>query len=118
MAIPVHLHPSVDPSGKHAREERLERCLAACRNGDLREQMYLAGIFKPLIHSLAEKRAGGDLRVINHFCARGREGLYEAARNYRPKIGAGHFQVFALNFIERAMDGPRPGFWKRFWSHP
>ena len=116
MAVPVHLN-NVDLSGKQLRFEELERCIASCQAGELRERIRLARNFRPLIRSLAERRAGGARAVneINRLCALGREGLYEAAMNYTPKIGAQHFRVFALDYIERAMDGQKKSFWRRLF---
>jgi DNA-directed RNA polymerase specialized sigma subunit len=107
----------VDPSGRNAELDFLERCLAKCQSGDLREHMQLARKFRPLIRMLAEKRAGGpeNVKEINRLASLGREGLYEAVLEYNPKVGIAHFRLFALDFIERAMDSKPKGFWQRLF---
>lgn len=117
MNAPLKLHGSVDPSGRNAELEFLERCLAKCQAGDLREHMQLARKFRPLIRTLAEKRAGGpeNVKEINRLASLGREGLYEAVLEYNPKVGIGHFRLFALDYIERAMDSKPKGFWQRLF---
>ncbi len=119
MNANLKLHGSVDPSGKHSELEALENCIAKCQAGDLREHMRLARNFRPLIRTLAEKRAGGpaNIKEINRLCSLGREGLYEAALEYTQKVGGLHFRVFALNYIERAMDSKPKGFWQRLFRH-
>jgi DNA-directed RNA polymerase specialized sigma subunit len=111
----LRLSVGIDPTSKEAQYEALERCLHGCQAGDLRARIRLARFFRPLIRSLAERRAGRDTAEINRLCALGREGLYEAARRYTPKVGVHRFRLFALDYIERAMEGkPRP-FWRRLF---
>jgi DNA-directed RNA polymerase specialized sigma subunit len=117
MTIPVKLHGSVDPSGRQSELESLGTCIQKCQTGDLREHMRLARIFRPLIRTLAEKRAGGpdNVKEINRLCALGREGLYEAILEFTPKVGIAHFRVFALDYIENAMDSRPKGFWQKLF---
>jgi hypothetical protein len=113
----LKLHGSVDPSGRSAELEQLERCVARCQAGDLREHMQLARKFRPLIRTLAEKRVNdpSNVKEINRLSSLGREGLYEAVLEYNPKIGIARFRVFALDYIERAMDSKPKGFWQRLF---
>ena len=108
---------SFDPGGKRAELKQLEHCIALCQKGDLREHMWLARKFRPLIRFLAEKRAGGsyDIREINRLCNLGREGLYEAVLEFNLKSGAGDFRLFALDYIEGAMDNKPKGFWRKLF---
>ncbi|MDD5708538.1 MAG: hypothetical protein PHR35_21680 [Kiritimatiellae bacterium] len=116
MSTALNLHASVDPSGKLTRLSELERCLSACQAGDLRERIRLARTFRPLIRSLAERRAGSNAEEVNRLCGLGREGLYKAASKYTLKVGAHHFRVFALDFIEREMDSKTRSFWQRLFG--
>ncbi len=113
----LKLHQSVDPSGRQAELQTLERCILKCQAGDLREHMRLARIFRPLIRSLAEKRVGdhNDVKEINRLCNLGREGLYEAVLECTPKTGAARFRIFALDYIEQAMDSKPKGFWQKLF---
>ena len=117
MNASLKLHASVDPGGRIADLDMLERCLAKCQAGDLREHMQLARKFRPLIRTLAEKRAGGpeNVKEINRLCSLGREGLYEAVIEYNSNVGIAHFRLFALDYIERAMDSKPKGFWQRLF---
>ena len=117
MNARLQIPRSVNPAFKRYELDDLEQCLTQCRTGDLREHMRLARKFRPLIRTLAEKRAGGpdQVREINRLCALGREGLYEAVLEYTDKVGVGHFRIFALDYIERAMDCRPKGFWQRLF---
>ena len=117
MNARLQIPKSVEPAFKRYELDDLDQCLTQCRTGDLREHMRLARKFRPLIRTLAEKRAGGhdQVREINRLCALGREGLYEAVLEYTDKVGVSHFRLFALDYIERAMDGRPKGFWQRLF---
>lgn len=95
----------------------MERCIALCQKGDLREHMRLARIFRPLIRTLAERRASGpeSVKEVNRLCALGREGLYEAVLEYNSRADVTNFRVFALDYIERAMDSKPKGFWHKLF---
>lgn len=112
----LHLDATFDPTNKAGQLGALEHCIQACQKGDPRAQTQLANHFGQLIHSLAAKRAHGKTAEITRLCARGRDGLLRAAAKYQPKIGAAHFNVFALDFIEKAMDENPGGFWRRLFG--
>ena len=113
----LKIHGSVDSSGKREELEVLERCIARCQTGDLKAHMQLARNFRALIRALAQKRVAEpeNIKEVNRLSSLGREGLYEAALNYTPKVGVAHFRVFALDYIENAMDSKPKGFWRRLF---
>jgi DNA-directed RNA polymerase specialized sigma subunit len=115
MSPHLQLDPHADLTGKNAENQVMERDIYAIRNGDWTAKNHLARMFHPLIHALAEKRAHGNTPEMNRLMSLGRDGLLKAARKYTPKIGPAHFRVFALGFIEAAMDGKR-GFWQRLFG--
>ena len=58
---------------------------------------------------------GRDTAASNRLIERGREGLYRAAKQFPKRRHVRHFRLFALPFIEAAMDRP-PSFWQRFFA--
>lgn len=112
----LHLDPHTDPSGKASRDEALERCILAVQHGDGRARAQLEHAFAQLIHTLAEKRAPGNIAQINTLSAAGRNGLHRAALAYRTRLGPHHFRVFALGYIEKAMTRGSRGFWGRLFG--
>ncbi len=98
-----------DVQGKDAQNHVLEHDILACKKGDWTAKKNLARTFQPLIRNLAERRCKGDTKQMNALIEAGREGLFVAARKYKPSVGANHFRVFALDYIEGRMDGGSSG---------
>ena len=93
---------------RNTKTETLARELAA-KSGDWNAKQNLAKEFTPLLVSLAERRSSDPSRV-NALIEAGKTGLYKAATKYKPAMGAERFRIFALDFIEAAMDrGERGG---------
>jgi len=95
-----------------------ESQILAAKEGDWSAKEQLANIFLPLLKSLAEQRAKEPSK-INQFVDAGKEGLFRAARKYKPSIGADRFQVFALDYIQAEMDrlaGGGGGFLSRLFG--
>lgn len=95
--------------------EALTRAIAGCKIGDWEARKKLDRLFQPLLVLLAEKRAGEDIGARNRMLERGREGLQRAAKRFPKHEQVRHFRLFALPFIEVAMDRP-PSFWKRLFG--
>ena len=91
-------------SGGHAEE--LAQAIAGCKIGDWESKHALERLFASLISMLAEKRAGSDATLRSKLMERGREGLYRAAKRFSRRDSVRHFHVFALDYIEAAMDKP------------
>jgi len=97
------------------REKALERNVAACRKGDWEAKARLLNTFMPLLTSLARRRSS-ETAAINRYIEAGKEGLLVAARHYRESHSA-KFQIFALGYIENAMNqANRRGLLARFLS--
>lgn len=96
---------------KLAEQKILARDLEACRRGDWEAGKRLSRNFAPLIHTLAEKRAGGDPHEANRLAERGKEGLLRAARKFKPSMDPSRFKIFALSHIESAMDTNAASGW-------
>lgn len=102
-------NPDVD------REKAIERDAEACRRNDWEAKTRLIQLFMPLLTSLAKKRSQ-ETSAINRYIEAGKEGLVSATRHYKP-VTHGKFQVFALNYIENAMDRvDHPGFFARLFG--
>ena len=106
-----------------ASQKVLEHDILAAKDGDWNAKANLTRVFGPLLTSLAEKRAH-DTSTINKLVEAGRQGLYLAAKKYKPSVGADHFRIFALDFIESSMDqaakagtaGGKGGFFSRLFG--
>jgi DNA-directed RNA polymerase specialized sigma subunit len=111
MKIPLHLGQNGTQSAVAAQAKVIERDVLAAKQGDWNAKANLARSMTPLLVSLAQKRAA-DQAAVNALVEAGKEGLYRAARKYHTGIGAERFQIFALDFIEAAMDAHlRGGNW-------
>jgi DNA-directed RNA polymerase specialized sigma subunit len=116
MKIPLQKNELLGLNARSAENEALERAIRGCQMGDWNAKNSLARIFHPLLHTLAEKRVGaGQTAEINKAMERGRQGLFEAAHNYKPSVGIQHFRIFALPYIEKHIDG-RQSFWSRVFG--
>lgn len=108
MKIPLNMGASSNTSGRAAQNKALERDLAAVKKGDWTAKNNLAKSFTNLLRSLAEKRSQ-DPTTINTLVEAGKEGLYTAAAKFKLDQGAERFHVFALDFVEKAMDNKGKG---------
>lgn len=103
MKIPLQLGQNGTQSAAAAQAKVVERDVLAAKQGDWNAKASLTRTMTPLLVSLAQKRAA-DQPTVNALVEAGKEGLYRAARKYHSGIGAERFQIFALDFIEAAMD--------------
>lgn len=108
MKIPLHLGQNGTQSAVAAQAKVVERDVLAAKQGDWSAKASLARTMTPLMTSLAQKRSS-DHATINALLEAGKEGLYRATKKYHSGIGADRFQVFALDFIESAMDDHMKG---------
>jgi DNA-directed RNA polymerase specialized sigma subunit len=104
-------------SSREAAQRVLAQDILAAKKGDWDAKSSLARTFTPLLTSLAEKRAAKPTDM-NKYIDAGKEGLFKAARKYKSSVGADRFQIFALDFIEDAMDhvDQGGGFFSRLFS--
>jgi len=102
MKIPLNMSGdgAPGPGGQKVPESQI----LAAKGGDWSAKNELARVYLPLITSLAEKRTS-DTAKLNTYIEAGRDGLAKAARKYKRSVGVDRFQIFALDFIEAAMDG-------------
>ena len=108
MKIALHgmsHHTDGQPENKFSEAE-----IQACKLGDWEAKHRMAHTFSPLMNTLARKRApDGEPAKINSLLDAGKAGLFKACRKYGPEVGPGKFQIFALNYIEQAMDSVDSG---------
>ena len=104
MKISLSMNQEADLKGTAAQDKALERDIIAARQGDWTARNNLARTFQGLLTSLAEKRASEPGKVSKHVEA-GKEGLFRAAQKFNVSQGAHKFRIFAVEYIERAMDG-------------
>jgi DNA-directed RNA polymerase specialized sigma subunit len=92
------------PDAEKAKQARvLAAHIRAAKKGDWTARNNLSRQFIPLLQSLAEKRSPETSR-INDYIEGGKQGIFNAARKYKPSPDAEEFQIFALDFIETSMD--------------
>ena len=104
MKIPLKLSLNEQQSAAAAAAQSILRDVRAIKGGDWNAKNSLVRAFQPLLLSLSEKRAHQDAAKNNRYLDADKEGLFKAARKYREKSHGNNFQLFALDFIESAMD--------------
>ena len=114
IALNLNQKDAYTPDGVE-QEKAIERDVLAYKRGDWEAKARLIQAFMPLITSIARKRSH-DTAIINRYIEAGKEGLLNAARHVKPASDA-KFQIFALTYIENAMDRvDRPGFLARLFG--
>lgn len=97
------------------QEKAIERDVLACKRGDWEAKSRLTQTFMPLLTSLAKKRSQ-ETATTNRYIEAGKDGLMNAVRHFKPGVSA-KFQIFALTYVEDAMDrSDRPGFFARLFG--
>ncbi|NQU41331.1 MAG: hypothetical protein HQ523_15390 [Lentisphaerae bacterium] len=104
MKIPLKLSSDGQQSAAAAAAQAILHDVRAVKAGDWNAKNSLVRAFQPLMLSLAEKRSHHDMAKNNRYLDAGKEGLFRAAKKYKAKSHGDNFQVFALDFIESAMD--------------
>jgi len=107
MRIPLKLGNDERQSSHAAAAHALEQDIAAARKGDWQARENVLRGFLPLITSMAEKRTA-EPEARTQCIEAAREGLVKAMNKYRPGSARG-FQLFAVEFIEAAMDRAQKG---------
>jgi len=106
MKISLSQDEVANLSAGTSHTEAMSRAVQGCRIGDWEAKHALEHEFSPLILMLATKRAGTNTAARNKLIELGRAGLYRAAKKFPPREPIRHFRVFALDYIESAMDKP------------
>lgn len=117
MKISLKVGNQDSTSLKQEELRLLDRNIIACSRGDWEAKTRLIKKFMPLFLSLAKKRSPENSK-INQYIEAGKSGLVTACKKYKSTLGPDRFQIFALDFIEQAMnevDHPR-GFFARLFG--
>ena len=115
MKISLNLNEN-GGSEDEVRGEALQRLILATRNGDIEARDRLIQLYMPLLQSLAGQRAQ-ETAGINEFIEAGKQGLVQAARKFKASAGPEQFRFFAIDHIEKAMDGGgQGGFLRRLFG--
>ena len=115
MKIPLKLADHDLHAGPSAETRGLERDIKAAKKSDWNAKASIHKSFGPLLHSMAQKRAT-DQAQINALIEKGKEGLTRAAKKFDLKTGPDKFRIFAVSFIEDAMDGKGGGFFAKLFG--
>jgi DNA-directed RNA polymerase specialized sigma subunit len=114
IALNLNQKDSYVPDGLE-HEKAIERDVLACRRGDWEAKTRLTQAFLPLLTSLAKKRSQ-DTAAVNRYIEAGKEGIQAAVRHSKASSGT-KFEIFALSFIENAMNrADRPGWLARLFG--
>lgn len=108
MKIPLKLGQEGHQSSVQAEAKAIERDVIDAKNGDWNAKNRLVRTFHPLLVSLAQKRADVPAQQ-QKFIEAGKEGLFKAVRKHKAGTDIGRFRLFALDFIEAAMDRAAKG---------
>lgn len=117
MKIPLNIGRRNTAEDQPPSGQITDRDLTACKNGDWEAKSRVIQSFIPLLTSLAKQRTT-NTAAFNAFLEAGKEGLMIAIRKYRTAGKPDKFQIFALDFIEKAMDGvgQKKGFFARLFG--
>jgi DNA-directed RNA polymerase specialized sigma subunit len=115
VKISLNLSQNDYSSPEATREKAIERDVEACNRNDWEAKTRLIQTFMPLLTSLAKKRTQ-ETAILNRYIEAGKEGLTDAAQHFNASSTT-KFQIFALNYIEQAMNRVnRPGFFARLFG--
>lgn len=116
MKIGLNFDGKDEHSVKAAEMRSLERIILDAKKGDWEAKEMLFQKFRPLILSLVDKRTK-DTQMTNKYMEAAKAGLISAASKYSASVGAEHFRIFALDYIERNMDhvAEHGGFFSRLF---
>ncbi|MBA4388037.1 MAG: hypothetical protein C0404_08655 [Verrucomicrobia bacterium] len=117
MKIPLNMGQSASAGSKAVQNKLLERDVTGAAEGDWNCRNNLIRTFTPLISSLAQKRSS-EVSKINQYLEAGKNGLFTAAKKFKSGSGMDNFHIFALDFIEKAMDevDKGGGFFKKLFG--
>jgi DNA-directed RNA polymerase specialized sigma subunit len=117
MKISLNLNQGGTVSAKVAQARNMEQDILASRRGDWNARRNLVQQFQPLLLNLAHKRTNDPAKVAELVEA-GTDGLLRAVRKYKKNVGAEHFRVFALDYIEAQMTRAAKGgsWWSRLFG--
>jgi hypothetical protein len=108
MKISLNMGPEGPEQKKRTEARVLEHDILAAKDGDWNAKGNLVRMFMPLLTSLAEKRTAENAKM-NAYIEAGKKGIFTAAKKYKKNIGPEGFEIFALDFIESAMDRAADG---------
>ena len=115
MKIALNMRQNDDYEQDDYREKALERDVALAKKADWEAKSRIVHTFMPLLTSLARKRSHDTIEINRHIEA-GKEGLMAGIRRYKSAANM-KFEVFALQYIETAMDRVNhPGFFARLFG--
>lgn len=115
MKISLNLNQNDYITPEASRERAIERDVEACKKNDWEAKTRLIQAFMPLLTSLAKKRTQ-ETATLNRYIEAGKLGLTNAAHHFNAAAGT-KFQLFALDYIEQAMNRVnRPGFFARLFG--
>ncbi len=103
-------------TGVAARNQALEKNIRAAKKGDWEARHHVERNLMPLLKKLAEKRSD-NTATFNKMIESGKAGIANALRKVPADTPGDRFQIFALPYIEEAMDrSQKKSIWKRLFG--
>ena len=115
MKIPHKLENHDLHGGPSADVRALDSDIRSAKKNDWNSRSKIHKAFLPLLTQRAQKRAS-DKAEINKLVEKGKEGINKAVKKFNVKDGANKFRIFAVNYIEAAMDGKGGGFFSKLFG--
>lgn len=115
MKIPLKLADHDMHAGPSTQTRELDRDIRGAKQNDWNAKAKIHKTFMPLLTSMAQKRSSDQSR-INELVDKGKEGLNKAAKKYNLNEGADKFRIFAVSYVEDAMDGKGGGFFSKLFG--
>jgi DNA-directed RNA polymerase sigma subunit (sigma70/sigma32) len=103
MKIALNMNLAEGQTAGQIEIEKLTAYLAAAQRGDWEAKRRIVTMFTPLVKSMAEHRelTGAPLAEA---IDRGKRGVERAIKKFKTTSGGDQFQLFALKFIDAAID--------------
>jgi len=103
-------------TGVAARNRALEKDIQAAKRGDWEARHRVERSLMPLLKNLAKKRSD-NTGTFNQLIDCGKAGIANALRKVPANTPGDRFQIFALPYIEEAMDkSQKKSIWKRLFG--
>jgi DNA-directed RNA polymerase specialized sigma subunit len=103
MKIALHMSQNEGQTVGQIEIKKLTTYLTSAQKGDWDAKKRIIEMFTPLVKSMVDHRGFTD-EDREAAIERGKDGVEKAAKKFKLSNGGDKFQLFALRFIEAAID--------------
>jgi DNA-directed RNA polymerase specialized sigma subunit len=103
MKIALNMNQAEGQTAGQIEIEKLVGYLTAAQQGDWEAKARIVTMFTPLVTSMVDHRGLAD-EARSAAIERGKRGVERAAKKYKLVNGGDKFQLFAIRFIDVAID--------------